>query len=176
MEKYLQKVFSLLIAVMLCVVLCAQSNIFAQDQKPSEYQVKAAFLYNFTKFVEWPTTDTKEVIILGVFGEDPFSAALNEIEGKIIKGKKLVVNRVKSVKNLTGCHILFISKSEKNNLDQILLTLKGSHNLTVGDTDGFTQKVLIINFYIEQDKVRFEINVKAAKRAGLGISSNLLKL
>jgi hypothetical protein len=152
------------------------TDIHAQDQKPGEYQVKAAFLYNIAKFVQWSGMEADEFLTLGILGEDPFSGTLDGLEGKVVQGKKLLIQRFRSYRELRKIHMLFISPKEKENLSQILQAVKGSEVLLVGDTEGFAQKGVCINFYLEQQKVRFEINVDAARRAGLKISSNLLKL
>jgi hypothetical protein len=152
------------------------TDIHAQDQKPGEYQVKAAFLYNIAKFVQWPGIEADEFLTLGILGEDPFGGILDELQGKRVQGKKIAVKRFKSYKNLRKIHMLFISSNEKENLSQILQAIKGSEILLIGDTEGFAQKGVSINFFLDQQKVRFEINVDAASRAGLKISSNLLKL
>ena len=154
-------------------------NSYSQPSKPSEYQVKAAFLCNFAKFIEWPNesiTDSNTTMNLFVLGEDPFGPDLDAIQGMTIKGRNLVIRRIKSVKDLSNCHMLFICESEKDRLEEILRSLKGSSVLTMSDTEGFGQRGVIINLYIQERRVRFEINVEAAKRVGLKISSKLLQL
>ena len=94
----------------------------------------------------------------------------------MLRDKKVIARRFSRIEDTVGCHILFIGSSEKNRLGEILLALKGQNVLTVGDTPGFAERGAMINFRIEDSKVRFEINVDAAERAGLSVSSNLLKL
>ena len=147
--------------------------------KPTEYQVKAAFLYNFAKFVEWPdkaSPKRSHTIIIGVLGESSTSEALEPFMDRQVKSYKTVVKHFKKPRDLTFCHILFISASEEPRLEGILKTLRGSNILTVGEVKGFSQLGGIINFIIVENKVRFEINVKAAEEAGLNMSSKLLKL
>ena len=148
-------------------------------QTPDEYQVKAAFLYNFVKFVEWPVEafgDNRAPVVIGVVGDDPFGSKIDQlIKGKIANGRPLVLKRFPNFKALTFCHILFICSSEKNNLRQALAAA-GAGVLTVGETERFTQMGGIINFTIVDSKVRFEINQVAADRAGLKISAKLLNL
>jgi YfiR/HmsC-like len=152
----------------------------AQAQEPNEYQVKAAFLYNFAKFVDWPAesfADSSAPLIIGVVGTDPFGRALDEaINGKSVSGRQLTVRRLKWGQNLRGCHVLFISSSERQRLPQIMQSLRGSSVLTVGDVEEFIQQGGIINFILEASKVRFEINSRVADQAGLKISSKLLQL
>lgn len=169
------KVFNPIVIIIAFVIL---SNTVASS--PREYQVKAAFLYNFVKFVEWPgeaLPDTSATITLCMLGEHPFGINFEQtIRGKIVKGRELVIERFKEILGLEGCHILFVSSSEKSRLPQILEAIKDMSLLTVGETERFAKLGGIINFFIEENKVRFEINTDAAKRARLQVSSNLLKL
>jgi hypothetical protein len=147
---------------------------------PSEYQIKAAFLYNFAKFVEWPAKalpETSTSMTLCILGEDPFGTDLEQIlDGKTVNDKSIVIKRFRGIRGLEVCHILFISSSERHHLPEILDALREASMLTVGETERFAKLGGIINFTIEENKVRFEINVDAAGRAGLKISSRLLKL
>jgi len=148
-------------------------------QTLDEYQVKAAFLYNFVKFVEWPVeafNDSSAPVVIGVVGDDPFGSKIDQmINGKIANGRPLVLKRFPNLKALTFCHIVFICSSEKNNLRQALAAA-GAGVLTVGETERFIQMGGIINFTIVDSKVRLEINQVAAERAGLKISAKLLNL
>jgi hypothetical protein len=145
-----------------------------------EYQVKAAFLYNFAMFVDWPReafSDDRAALVVGVIGNDPFGGALDQaINGKNIGGRALVVRRLKWGEDLRSCHILFIGSSERRRLPQIIQSLRGSSVLTVGDMEQFNQQGGIINFILEASKVRFEINGSGANQARLRISSKLLAL
>ena len=154
------------------------SSTFAQA--PGEYQVKAAFLYKFTKFVDWPQEpggDAPGSLVICVVGDDPFGDTLDKVvEGKSVNGQSIIVRRMKSIQNAQACRIAFISSSEKARFRLLLDFLKGSSVLTVGDTEGFAEMGGVINFTMEEDHVRFEINVDAAKRARLNISAKLLGL
>lgn len=157
---------------------------YAQSQETAEYNIKAAFLYNFAKFVEWPAKrpahrlwTVDDPLCICVVGEDPFGRVLEDtIQGKNIGSHKVVIERLKQGRDMNSCQIAFISSSEKNHLRSILESLKGGGVLTVGDTEGFAQAGVAINFILEENKVHFEINVDAADRAGLKISSKLLSL
>ena len=153
---------------------------FAQDSSPSEYQIKAAFLYNFAKFVEWPTrafAGPTSPITIGVLGENVFHDDLEKtIHGKVINGHPLQFKEFHSVTEATNCQILFISPSEKSHLSKILDGLRGASVLTVSQMDHFTEDGGMINFIIEDNRVHFQINNEAAKKAGLTISSKLLSL
>jgi hypothetical protein len=152
----------------------------AQDSPPTEYQIKAAFLFNFAKFVEWPPaafSGGTSPIIIGILGENPFHEELARmVQSKTIDGRPLVVKELHSPAEAVNCHILFISTSEKARLPQILKGLKGAGVLTVGETDHFTENGGMINFVLKGAKVRFEINKDAAASAGLKISSKLMSL
>jgi hypothetical protein len=144
-----------------------------------EYQVKAVFLFNFAQFVEWPAVafpEAKTPLVIGVLGEDPFGAELDEIvRGETLGLRPLQVRRYQRVEEIEACHILFISRSEGPRLALVLERLKGRSVLTVGDMDEFTRRGGMIRFVTEQNKVRMRINVEAAKRVGLVISSKLLR-
>jgi hypothetical protein len=178
-QKSIKLKFLCLFIIPALSIVSWELNTYAQQPKIGEYEVKAAFLYNFTKFVEWPTeatTDAGATFNLCVLGEDPFGKAFDSIQGEKIVNKKLVINRFKELHALEKCRILYISESEEERLTQILKSLKGLHILTVSDSEGFAQHGVIINFYMEGNRVRFEINVDAARRSGLKISSKLLNL
>ena|ERR1700722_2882780 len=170
---------SILILGLACLLML-DGNGRTQNSPPSEYQIKAAFIFNFARFVEWPSSamgDAKSPMIIGVLGENPFHDVLEKtLRGKDIDYHPLVVKEFRSASEATNCHLLFISTSEKARLPQILKGLKGSSVLTVGEMDHFTESGGMINFVIEGTKVRFQINNEAATSAGLKISSKLLAL
>jgi len=149
----------------------------------SEYLIKAGFIYNFAKLVEWPSSafpQPDSPIVIGILGEDPFGATLDRIvTDKKINGRGIAVKRLKwgrDLKDLRDCNILFISSSEKEHLDSVVDAMKWLPILTIGDAPGFARRGGIINFTLEDNKVRFEVNVEAAKHADLTISSRLLTL
>ncbi len=153
--------------------------IGAAEPEFSEYEVKAGFMYNFPKFIEWPVdalSDANRVITLCVVGTDPFGKALSAIDSKTVQTRRLEIRYPGRTKDLKMCNILFISGSEKDNLSQILETVKGTAILTIGDTKGYAQQGVMINFIMEQNKVGFEINTESARRAKFAVSSKLLKL
>ncbi len=171
-----------LFAVFLVVVeLLAGGMASARGQSPpTEYEIKAAFLYNFAKFVEWPAdafSDSRAPIVVGIVGEDPFGASLDAmVFGKSVNGRGLVVKRVSEGPELRSCHILFISSSRQKHLARILEILKDSGVLTVGEADRFTTSGGAIRFVLDENKVRFEINLDATGRARLKLSAKLLAL
>ena len=152
----------------------------AQADISKEYQIKAVFLFNFTQFVDWPPTaftSADEPFCIGVLGEDPFDAFLDEtVRGEKVNGHPLIVQRYHNVSDITNCQVLFISRSESKRVDQILASLKDQNILTVSDIDGFAKNGGVICFVTEQNKIHFRINLAAAKNAGLTISSQMLQL
>jgi uncharacterized protein DUF4154 len=154
-------------------------RICAQDG-PTEYQVKAAYLFNFLKFVEWPgdpLADTHGRWVIGIVGDNPFGDELTQIiSGKTVQGHELQVRRFQPGEDLHACHILFISASEKKRLPSVLATLNSSSVLTVADMDHFIESGGMIQFVMEDKRVRFAIDVGASGRARLKVSSKLLSL
>jgi hypothetical protein len=152
---------------------------YAQEAA-SEYEVKAAYLFNFLKFVDWPDeafSDPLAPIVIGVVGENPFGNALPQVViGKTVRGRDLVIRNYRAGEDLRGAHILFISESEKKRWPVIFAALRGSSVLTVSDTEGFLESGGMIQFLLEDGRVRFAINVEAAGRARLKMSSKLLSL
>jgi hypothetical protein len=146
----------------------------AQSASQREYEIKAAYLYNFIKYVDWPSSG--DTITIGVLGGNPFGTALAPLNGKIVKGRRLLIKELDSLRDAQKCQIIFVSSSEKSRLQEIFENLKNARVLTVGETQGFANSGGIINFVEENNKVRFEINAEAARRTGLNISSELLKL
>ncbi len=152
----------------------------AQTPQPTEYQIKAAFLFNFAKFVRWPPsafTDPKASMVIGILGANPFHDDLAQmVRNKTVDDHPLVVKEIHASSDATNCHILFISSSEKARLAEVLKDLKGTSVLTVSEMDHFTESGGMINFVVQEAKIRFEINNEAAAGAGLKISSKLLVL
>lgn len=179
MTKRLHKLSIRFIIIALGVMMIMILNAQAQDSKPSEYGVKAAFLYNFAKFVDWPAESFRDdlaPISFCILGEDPFGPVLDLLKDKMVKGRKITIKRSKNMEDLKGCQILFISASEKGNLKQILNALRDSNVLTVGEIDRFANRGGIVNFIRVDNKIQFEINPEAAQRSKLKISSQLLRL
>jgi hypothetical protein len=165
--------------VSLSVLSGGNSIVNAEFHSSPEYLIKAAYLYNFMKFVEWPPEEFKDSlspINLYILGTDPFGGALDSISDKMVKGRRLHIKHVNHVNEISGGHILFISASEKRNLRHTLRALKNSAILTVGEMDGFAQQGGVINFITVENRIQFEINPDAAQQSGLKISSQLLRL
>jgi hypothetical protein len=162
------------------MALVAPPAAYSQTPPPSEYTVKAAFLFNFAKFVEWPPetfSDPASPFAIGIIGENPFDSNLQHaVENKNINGHPLVVKQIKQLSELNNCQILFISISERKRLPEILKSIQGAGVLTVSEMDHFLEGGGMIQFLMEERRVRFAINDQAARKTGLRISSKLLHL
>ena len=142
---------------------------------PTEYEVKAAFLYNFARFVEWP--QSKDQLTFAVLGRDPFGSVLDDtVSGKTVLGRRIEVRRASRVEEARDAQIVFVCASERSTTPIILKALERPGLLTVGEVDGFAQSGGAINFTMQGRKVRFEINPTTAEQARLKMSSQLLKL
>jgi hypothetical protein len=159
-------------------LLIAGSSALGQ-QKPSKYQVEAAYLYNFARFVEWPAkgTNAPGAFTICVLGEDPFGPTLETtLAGETIGNQRVAARRISSPQMSGDCQILFISSSETNRLNKIIEALDKSAILTVSDIPQFSQRRGMIQFALEENRIRFEVNLTATQRAGLTLSSELLKV
>jgi hypothetical protein len=170
-----------LAALFCCLLGCLtpRTALHAQAATAREYQLKAVFLFNFAQFVAWPPpafAAPDAPLVIGVLGEDPFHKTLDDtVRGEKVEGHPIAIERYRRVDDLKTCHVLFVCRSEIAHLDQILARLKGQPVLTVGDVEGFAQRGGMIRFVNDNNKVRFRINVEAAKAANLTISSKLLR-
>ena len=175
-----------ILIIALSVSLSWAPGALAQDRdssNSSEYLIKAGFIFNFAKFVDWPPTTFAQPdspIVIGILGTDPFGAIIDQIvQDKKIGGRGFVVKRLKwgtDLKDLKECKILFVGASERVHIDELVQIVRGLPILTVGETPGFAEHGGVIRFVLEDNRVRFEVNVEAARQAGLTISSRLLTL
>jgi hypothetical protein len=166
--------FALVAVVLFCAIAAAQSD------QPGEYDVKAAFLFNFTKFVEWPENafvDSNAPIVIGVIGEDPFGESLVRIvAGQKAQGRGIEIAKYRYGDNLRRCHVLFISASERQHRAPILASLQEASVLTVSDIDGFAEAGGAIQFVVQENRVRFVVNLEVATQSKLRVSAKLLAL
>lgn len=173
-------VSGLSITLTIAVVLTVVVKLPCQQAKPGEYQVKAAYLYNFGRFIAWPAkgaAESSNSFAICVLGEDPFGLALNAtLADETIGGKSVVARRIPDPADAVNCRILFISSSEAGRLKQILSVLKDASVLTVSDLPQFSRTGGMVQFTMEGSRVRFEVNLAPAERAGLILSSELLKV
>jgi hypothetical protein len=168
----------LLFALLLVSATRAGAQADVSPAAPTEYEVKAAFLYNFARFVEWPPEAQRaEPFVIAVLGRDPFGAVLDEtVSGKTVAGRPIQVKRASRVDDVRDAQIVFVCASENKDLPAILKALERPGVLTVGDVDGFAERGGAINFTVQSRRVRFEINPARAEQAHLKMSSQLLKL
>jgi hypothetical protein len=166
--------------IIACWLYCRAPQALSLKGEGVEYPLKLAFLYNFTKFIEWPPDsyrDPRTPFAICIVGRDPFSADIeSDLRTRIVGSRPVEVLALRSTDTLSACHIVFIPVSEKNQAYKIVKDLIGSSTLTVGETEGFAESGGIINLTVAGNKVHFEINQLAAQRAGLKISSKLLDL
>ena len=166
--------------LMSMLLLGARPGLTAQTGHVSEYELKAVFLFNFVQFVEWPPeafSDSRTPLVIGVVGDDPFGPFLDEtVSGETVRQRPLEIRRYQGMDEITTCHLLFISESETERLDEILTALKDRSILTVSDDERFTQRGGVIRFVVDRARIRLQINLEAAQAARLTISSKLLRL
>jgi hypothetical protein len=152
-----------------------QENV-SRTSSPSEYEVKAAFILNFTKFIEWPPNEAPQnrPFAICIIGDDPFGTALSEIvHGEHIGDRPLEIRRV-SRESVSSCEIAFVSKSERD-VDRLLSSVPPGV-LTVGETEAFLRQGGLISLSVEKRRVRFDIDARAAAKRGFKISSRLLNV
>jgi len=163
------------------ILFLAARNIFAGAGQPiDEYQLKAVFLYNFARFVQWPSEafqSPNDPIAICILGENPFGNSLGQaVDGKAIEQRKFTIRQIAEPRQAAGCQILFVSSSEQKHLRGILAEIRTPGTLIVGDSDRFAEEGGVANLKLEGDHIRIQVNVAAAERAKLQISSRLLSL
>ena len=170
----------LLIACAVLWHVLTGSPVYGADQAaPSEYAVKAAFIFNFAKFTEWPAAASGAPhgqIVLCAFAGEAYRAALAAIDGKAVQGRTIRVRRGVRPDEIKSCHMMFIAESEERRIPELLRVVKGSPVLTIGDANGFAEAGGMIGLINADNRVQFEINNEAAQRAKLKIGSQLLRL
>jgi len=176
--KWSSRLTALLAVAVTWMYLAA--GAMAQQPAPSEQQVKAAFLINFPKYAEWPVTafaETNSPIVIALLGESKVTEELEKIiPGRVANGRKIVLKRLASGEETDGCHILFISSAEQQRSPNLLAKLKDTSILTVGESDDFLERGGIINLARRDQKIALEVNLTAATRAKIQISSKLLNV
>ncbi len=159
--------------------LTAFLRVAGGAEAPTEYQVKAVFVYNFSRFVEWPPqafTAPNEPFVIGILGSDPFGARLDEaVRGEQIDQHPLVVRRFRNLGEISDCRILYVDRSASAEVQQVLAALDHRSTLTVSDLDGAAERGVMIQFTTQNNRIRLRINVESARAAGLTISSKLLR-
>jgi preprotein translocase subunit Sec61beta len=162
-----------------CLAMLPATAVRA-DGPTREYQVKAAFIYNFAQFVEWPAAafaNEDAPIVIATLGDDPFRGALDlVIQGKSIGKRSLVVRHFAAPEDVKNCHVLFVGAGSEDMLRTVIAKDPARPVLTVGESLQFSNVGGVIRFYEEGNKLRFEIDPRVAEKCGLKISSKLLKL
>ena len=170
----------LCLLIALSIALSGGGVVKAESSAPTMPQVQAAFLFNFAKFVTWPNEaflHSGDSLIIGVIGEDPFGPVLEDtVRDKTVMGKKLLVKRFTNIQDAANSHILFLSTSEERRLSEMMMALDKTNILTVSDMEQFAEHGGMIALTVEDQKVRFSVNVAAVERSGLKMGSQLLKL
>jgi hypothetical protein len=163
----------------LLILLFVPSSQGAEDSS-LEYKVKAGFLINFTKFVDWPGNvlpATNSPIVIGLLAEDPVAPIIrDQLNGKVANGRPIVVRLLPDFRNVVDCHMLFLSRAQKGRVDQLLAQALGKPILTVGELDHFALDGGVINFVRYDESFRFEVNLEAAEKARLKISAKLASM
>lgn len=179
MEKYLQQAIAALRLGLLCLLVCFAAGDRAGAMATSEYQLKAVFLFNFAQFVEWPPhafADEQQPLGICVVGPDPFGSELEAVmEGEQVDGRPIALNRFASAADIQGCHLVFIGRAAESEIEPTLQRVQHEPVLTVGETETFIAHGGMIRFYMEDNKVRLQINPNAADESQLRVSSKLLR-
>lgn len=167
-------------AFLKAITVLTSALALVQGPRASEYQVKAVFLFNFAQFVEWQAPaaeDARRAVVIGILGDDPFGAVLDEtLRGERLGARPFEVRRYRQWRDIEGCEILFISRSEGDQIGEILTGLRNRPILTVSDADGFAPRGGMIQFVTDKGRIRLRINLDAAQAARLTISSKLLRV
>ena len=172
--------FLILQIIVIFSVSVLPAHLPAQSTGRTEYELKAAFLFNFAKFVEWPPSafaNPQSAFLICVLGPDPFGSALDDaLLRHSIQGHAVALLRMKRTADIVGCQILFVPASERNRLPEVIAKLRGQYVLVIGENEDFASSGGVIQFALEQNHIRFLINTDAADRSGLKFSSKLLAL
>lgn len=162
--------------------LGSRSSTERLPQVNREYQIKAAYLYNFLSLFEWPAQASQDTLTIAILGDNPFGDIFDPLQGRAIKGKPLAVvhfpeiDTSETAKRIGDCHILFVSKSEEKRVPEILTTLSNYSLLTVGEVEDFTKEGGGIKFYFEDNSIRFELNLRVIDQNRLQVAPQLLRL
>jgi len=168
---------SKLILIVAGILLLTASGVWAEPPGPTEYEIKAACLYNFAKLIEWPDkafASDKQPFSIGILGRDPFGTALERvIKGQTVRDREIAIRRKSGY---TSCQLLFISSSEKENISRVLEFTEGRPIVTVSELEGFTELGGAIEFFIEENSVRFAINTDTIDRVGVELDPELVRV
>ncbi len=167
-------------AFLRAITVLMSTLLLVQSPRASEYQVKAVFLFNFAQFVDWQPVaaqDPRAPLLIGILGEDPFGAILDEtVRGERLGERPFEIRRLRELTDIAGCNILFISRSENERVAKILAAVQNRPILTVSDGDDFAKRGGMIEFVTDKTRIRLRINLEAAQAANVTISSKLLRV
>lgn len=159
------------------IAFLAAARMFGAAPAPTDSEVKAAFLCGFAEFVDWPSLGKSDPVTIGILGQDTFGPLLDQtMKNRALQTRPIVLKRITTLEEALRCQIVYVSASEKHRVEESLRVLGRASILTVSDIPDFAERGGVIGFRIEQNRVRFSVNTEAADRAGLQISSRLLKL
>jgi YfiR/HmsC-like len=178
MQQHCRRLALFFLALLLAFTVSRGYAQEAGKKGPSEYQLKAAFVNNFIKFVDWPLGERSigESFRVCLLGAEPLAEPFEELNGQEALGHSVTVTALQSPQEARSCQVLFVAASQSARLTEVIDGLAGAPVLTIGDTDGFARRGIMINMFLDNKRIRFEINAEAARSAGLRVSTKLLKL
>jgi hypothetical protein len=165
----------LILALLGLLLPCRFAPAWAENRLPSENQVNAAFVFNVASYVSWPQSSSGTFLI-GIFGKGSLDKAWQDLKGKSVHGRIVDIHKSDDIEDLTNCQIIFIGAPAKKEISRILLVLLEHPILTISNANGFAQSGGMVHLLMENDRIRFKINLSAARQSGLKISAQLLKL
>ncbi|MBN2425916.1 MAG: YfiR family protein [Calditrichaceae bacterium] len=161
----------------ICIILLCLTPIAVYAQTGSEAEIKAVFIYNFTKYIQWEMPDSAATFKIGILNGAEVSAPLKEIAAKkMVNGRKIQIDHYSHIDQIDNCQILLISEAHKASLEQVLSAMENKNTLIIGESEGFAGKGAAIDFVLKNGQIKFQINRRAIKLSGLKVSSQLLKL
>jgi hypothetical protein len=179
-KYHFQKMNGKITVLIVCLIIFINGNMTIHAQF-DEYMMKAGFIERFTRFIDWPSettmADSTKPFIISVIGKNPFDEKLDQFfHTTKIKNRQVHIRYISELDEIQDSHVLFIAQSEQKQLSDIISQVQEKPILTISDTNGFGEKGVLINFFIEQDKIRFEINKNAVQKSGLQVSYLLLNV
>ena len=164
-------------ALVIFIMTGLNASPSSQIEKGHESELKATFIYNFTRYIRWPNLDGYESFNIGILGDSRVMEPLQEIaKKKTVHNKKMMIKHLNNTEDIHDCQIVFISESMRNEAAEILNEISEKHILTIGESEGMARQGIAMNFIIQKDRIKFEMNIRAFQRAGLAVSSQLQKL
>lgn len=163
--------------VLISLILSMAFLNFKVSAQNLDYRFHSIFIYNFTKYIQWPTSQQSAEFIIGVYGNSPISEELEKItSNKSVGTQKIVVKRFKNISEVSDCHILFVPSNGSSNFEAVQQKLKGKSTLVITEKSGLIEKGSCINFVLQDNKWKFQLNESAAQNAGLKVSRELAQM